>query len=183
MVVSNWTSIVDTVITILALVRFPSSAFVALLFSSPLHDDIMSWKRFPQWQANSPIKGPVKQNFYVLSAVSLNKMLNKQLSQQWFEMSWRSFHVTVLSPPFPISFFLPRTPKTPGANYFLLKVRNFYNRRYEWILCLEFCRSRIHQSINLTNLFKWQIMSGEGFHEYCQNTNHATLFMYNFTYG
>ena len=93
-----------------------------------LHDDIMAWKRFPhyrhsvraihEWPAKSPIKGSVKQNFYVLSAVSLNKMLmlNQQLSYQWFEMPSHSFHVTVLSPPFPISFFLPRTPKTPGAN-------------------------------------------------------------------
>ena len=82
-----------------------------------LHDDVMAWnwKHFPQadhlcrestchTEGNPPItkresilyKGPVIRSVVDSFVVSLNKLLNRQLSRQWFETSWCSCEVTAI---------------------------------------------------------------------------------------
>ena len=46
---------------------------------------------------DSPHKGPVMQSSGVFFDVSLNKLLNIQLSYQWFEISWCSCGKTVIN--------------------------------------------------------------------------------------
>ena len=65
------------------------------------------WKRFSQYwpfvrgvhrsSVYSPLKGWVMQSFIDFFDIMMNKILYKQSSYRWFEMSWRSTDVSVMS--------------------------------------------------------------------------------------
>ena len=71
-----------------------------------LHDHIMTWKTISAWWAlcegnlavsGSPHKGSVvMQVIYVIFVGDLNKLLNKQLSWWWFELSWHWCDIMVM---------------------------------------------------------------------------------------
>ena len=75
------------------------------VFQYYFHDDIMIWKNFlhhwpfqrrNHWSPfDSPPKGPAME-FDFFFDDSLNKLLNKQSSCQWFEMPWSSCYFTVI---------------------------------------------------------------------------------------
>ena len=72
-----------------------------------LHDDVLRWKPFPyywpfvrgiQWSlVESPHKGPIMQALRYLCCVGPHKLFNKQLNVRWFETTWRSCDVIVMS--------------------------------------------------------------------------------------
>ena len=74
---------------------------VAKVCVSYVHDDVMTWKRFPHHRAicegnppitpRSPVDSPHKGSVPVIPflEVSLNKLLNKESSCRWSETSWR----------------------------------------------------------------------------------------------
>ena len=50
----------------------------------------------PLWGESTGHKGSVMRSFNVFVVVSMNKMLNKQLSGRWFETPWHSSEVNVM---------------------------------------------------------------------------------------
>ena len=64
----------------------------------PEYDKVMTWKHFMhywpfvkgihRWQVVSPHQGAVIQRFGVFFVASLNNLLNKKSTSQWFEMPW-----------------------------------------------------------------------------------------------
>ena len=75
-----------------------------------LQDEVITWKYSPhcwpfariihQSVVDSPYKGFVMQWFDVSFNITLNKLLNKQLSGRWIKISWCSLDVTVMLIPF-----------------------------------------------------------------------------------
>ena len=65
----------------------------------------MPWKSFPYYwprmrgvhRSKVASNAKVLQSFDVFFVVSLDKLVNKQSSFQWFEMPWRSCDVTLMT--------------------------------------------------------------------------------------
>ena len=65
-----------------------------------LHDDVVTWRRFPRYllfvRRISPHKGPVTRTAGVSFDVSFHKLLDKLSSGWWFQTPRRSCDVTVM---------------------------------------------------------------------------------------